>query len=131
MVEKEMAQLKAIKDEKEQEKMSKYKKRITSLEELHQVIDALETLNKKYVITKRIEVIHLKVANQKYPVDVWYVEEIDDTPKKYCSGQEIVKSVCRDCGTWITGKENMLEGKSCGFCFSHNTTIVPLDSDNN
>jgi len=55
MVEKEMAQLKAIKDEKEQEEMSKYKKQITSLEELHEVIDALEILNKKYVITKVIQ----------------------------------------------------------------------------
>lgn len=77
VVEKEMAQLKAIRDEKEQEKMSKYKKQITSLEELHQVIDALEILNKKYVITKRIEVIHLKVANQKYPATIWYVEEVE------------------------------------------------------
>ncbi|WP_240687580.1 hypothetical protein [Bacillus sp. SYJ] len=89
MVEKEMAQLKAIKDEKEQEKMSKYKKRITSLEELHQVIDALETLNKKYVITKRIEVIHLKVANQKYPVTIWYVEEIDEKSQGEIAGEAV------------------------------------------
>lgn len=129
MVEKEMAQLKAIKDEKEQEEMSKYKKQITSLDELHKVIDALETLNKKYVITKRIEARCVPVTNMKYPVTIWYVEEVDDAVKKYCSGQEIVKSVCHDCGVGITGKENMLEGKSCGFCFSHNTTIVPLKKE--
>ncbi|HFK1745821.1 hypothetical protein [Bacillus cereus] len=56
MIEKELAQLKSIiKDEKEQEEMSKYKKRITSLDELHQITDVLETLNKKYVITKVIQ----------------------------------------------------------------------------
>ncbi|MCU5028566.1 hypothetical protein [Bacillus thuringiensis] len=88
MVEKEMAQLKAIKDEKEQEEMSKYKKQITSLEELHQVIDALETLNKKYVITKAIQKNEFIPTGYKCLFSMWYVEEIDDTPKKYCSGVE-------------------------------------------
>ncbi|SCC01838.1 hypothetical protein [Bacillus wiedmannii] len=88
MVEKEMAQLKAMKDEKEREEMSKYKKQITSLEELHQVIDALETLNKKYVITKKIEYRVLPFTDNKYPANVWYVEEIDDTTKVFCDGEE-------------------------------------------
>ncbi|EEL73108.1 hypothetical protein bcere0027_56160 [Bacillus cereus AH676] len=128
MVEKEMAQLKAIKDEKEQEEMSKYKKQITSLEELHQVIDALETLNKKYVITKVIQQNETLPMGNRYYASIWYVEEVD-VIKKQSADDEIVKFVCRDCGTWITGKENILEGKSCGFCFSHNTTIVSLDKD--
>lgn len=128
MVEKEMAQLKAIKDEKEQKEMSKYKKQITSLEELHQVIDALETLNKKYVITKVIQQNETLPMGSRYYVSIWYVEEVD-VIKKQSDGDEIVKFVCRDCGTWFTGKENMLEGKSCGFCFSHNTTIVPLKKE--
>ncbi|MGE8013244.1 hypothetical protein [Bacillus mycoides] len=128
MVEKEMAQLKSIKDEKEREEMSKYKKRITSLEELHQVIDALETLNKKYVITKGIEVRHLIATNQRYPVTIWYVEEVD-VPKKYSDGEEIVKLICHDCGTSVTGKRIYLEGKGCLHNLKHNTTIVPLNSD--
>ncbi|SCM13145.1 hypothetical protein [Bacillus wiedmannii] len=78
MVEKEMAQLKSIKDEKEQEEMSKYKKQITSLEELHQVIDALETLNKKYVITKVIQKNEFIPTGYKCLFSMWYVEEIDD-----------------------------------------------------
>lgn len=78
MVEKEMAQLKAIKDEKEQEEMSKYKKQITSLEELHQVIDALETLNKKYIITKVIQKNEFIPTGHKCLFSMWYVEEIDD-----------------------------------------------------
>lgn len=77
MVEKEMAQLKAIKDEKEQEEMSKYKKQITSLEELHQVIDALETLNKKYVITKVIQQNENLPMGNRYYKSIWYVEEVD------------------------------------------------------
>ncbi|MGH1092474.1 hypothetical protein [Bacillus thuringiensis] len=36
-------------------KMTLYKKRIESLDELHEVIDALETLGKEYKIVKRIE----------------------------------------------------------------------------
>ena len=78
MVEKEMAQLKAIKDEKEQEEMSKYKKQITSLDELHQVIDALETLNKKYVITKLVQKNEFIPTGYKCLFSMWYVEEIDD-----------------------------------------------------
>lgn len=71
MVEKEMAQLKAIKDEKEQEEMSKYKKRITSLEELHQVIDALGILNKKYMITKVIQKNEFIPTGYKCLVSMW------------------------------------------------------------
>lgn len=78
MVEKEMAQLKSIKDEKEQEEMSKYKKQITSLEELHQVIDALETLNKKYLIRKVAQKNEVIPSGGKYVRSIWYVEEIDD-----------------------------------------------------
>ncbi|KLA12528.1 hypothetical protein B4087_5000 [Bacillus cereus] len=128
MVEKEMAQLKAIKDEKEYEDMSKYKGRIESVEKLHQVIDALETLNKKYVITKKIEYRILPFTDNKYPVTIWYVEEVD-VPKKYSDGEEIVKLICHDCGTSVTGKRIYLEGKGCFHNLKHNTTIVPLDSD--
>ncbi len=78
MVEKEMAQLKAIKDEKEQEEMSKYKKQITSLEELHQVINALETLSKKYLIRKLVQKNEVIPSGGKYLRSIWYVEEIDD-----------------------------------------------------
>ncbi|MED2903891.1 MULTISPECIES: hypothetical protein [Bacillus cereus group] len=78
MVEKEMAQLKAIKDEKEYEDMSKYKKQITSLEELHNVIDALETLKKKYVITKVIQNNEFIPSGHKCLFSMWYVEEIVD-----------------------------------------------------
>ncbi|WP_255265676.1 hypothetical protein [Bacillus cereus] len=77
MVEKEMAQLKAIKDEKEQEEMSKYKKQITSLEELHKVIDALETLNKKYVITKVVQKNETLPIGNRYLFNVWFIEEIE------------------------------------------------------
>lgn len=78
MVEKEMAQLKAIKDEKEQEEMGKYKKQITSLEELHNVIDALETLSKKYLIRKLVQKNEVIPSGGKYLRSIWYVEEIDD-----------------------------------------------------
>ncbi|WP_257206186.1 hypothetical protein [Bacillus wiedmannii] len=78
MVEKEIAQLKSIKDEKEQEEMSKYKKQITSLEELHQVIDALETLSKKYLIRKVAQKNEVIPSGGKYLRSIWYVEEIDD-----------------------------------------------------
>ncbi|WP_263704469.1 hypothetical protein [Bacillus thuringiensis] len=77
MVEKEMAQLKSIKDEKEQEEMSKYKKQITSLEELHQVIDAFETLKKKYVITKVLQKNETLPIGNRYHFSVWFIEEIE------------------------------------------------------
>lgn len=109
MVEKEMEQLKSIKDEKEQEEMSKYKKKITSLEELHQVIDALETLNKKYVITKVVQQNETLPKANRYPFNVWYVEEVD-VLKKYSDGEEIVKFICKDCGTSFRGKR---ENKEC------------------
>ncbi|MDZ5607039.1 hypothetical protein U2I54_08000 [Bacillus pseudomycoides] len=90
MVEKEMAQLKAMKEEEEkrQEEMSKYTKRIESLEELYQVIDALETLDKKYVIIKKVTMKEMIVTGQSYPVNDWYVEEVD-TSKVYSDGEEI------------------------------------------
>ncbi|EJQ44008.1 hypothetical protein IEQ_04795 [Bacillus cereus BAG6X1-2] len=128
MVEKEMAQLKSIKDEKEQKEMSKYKKQITSLDELHQVIDALETLNKKYVITKVVQKNETLPKANRYPFNVWHVEEVD-VLKNYSDGEEIVKLVCRDCGISIKGKRVSLEGKSCIHCFNHNTAIVPLDKE--
>ncbi|WP_255285553.1 hypothetical protein [Bacillus wiedmannii] len=87
MVEKEMAQLKAIKDEKEQEEMGKYKKQITSLEELHQVIDALETLSKKYLIRKLAQKNEVIPSGGKYLRNIWYVEEVD-VLKKYSDGEE-------------------------------------------
>lgn len=77
MVEKEMAQLKSIKDEKEQEEMSKYKKQITSLDELYQVIDALETLNKKYLIRKVVQKNEVIPSGGKYLRNIWYVEEVE------------------------------------------------------
>ncbi|BAR81204.1 uncharacterized protein KNN_00327 [Bacillus thuringiensis serovar tolworthi] len=128
MVEKEMAQLKSIKDEKEQEEMSRYKKQITSLDELHEVIDALETLNKKYVIKKVIQQNEILPMGNRYYTSIWYVEEID-VLKKYSDGEEIVKLVCKDCGVEVKGKRNSLEGKSCIHCFNHNTTIVPLNKE--
>lgn len=78
MLEKEMAQLKSIKDEKGQKEMSKYRKQITSLDELHQVIDALETLNKKYLIRKVAQKNEVIPSGGKYLRNIWYVEEIDD-----------------------------------------------------
>ncbi|MDA2112222.1 MULTISPECIES: hypothetical protein [Bacillus cereus group] len=129
MVEKKIAQLKSIKDEKEQEEMSKYKKQITSLDELHKVIDALETLNKKYVITKVIQQNETLPKGNRYYVSIWYVEEVD-VIKKQSDGDEIVKLVCRDCGTSFRGERKRLEGMSCIYCFNNNTTIVSLDSDN-
>ncbi|MRB05979.1 hypothetical protein GH876_29030 [Bacillus thuringiensis] len=128
MVEKEMAQLKSIKDEKEQEEMSKYKKQITSLDELHKVIDALETLNKKYVITKVVHKNETLPKTNRYPFNVWHIEEVDGI-KRYSDGEEIVKLVCNDCGTSITGKRVLLEGKCCIHSVTHNTTIVPLDKE--
>ncbi|EOO04912.1 hypothetical protein IAW_05729 [Bacillus cereus str. Schrouff] len=86
MVEKEMAQLKAMKGEKKQEEMSKYKKQITSLEELHKVIDALETLNKKYVITKGRQKKEIIPTEQRYYESIWYAEEVD-VLKKYSDGE--------------------------------------------
>jgi hypothetical protein len=128
MVEKEMAQLKAIKDEKEQDEMSKYKERIESVEKLHQVIDALETLKKKYVITKVVQQNETLPMGNRYYVSIWYVEEVD-VIKKQSDGDEIVKLVCNDCGTSITGKRILLEGKCCIHSVTHNTTIVPLDKE--
>jgi len=106
--------------------MSKYKKKITSLDELHKVIDALETLNKKYVITKVVRKNETLPKTNRYPFNVWYVEEVD-VIKRYSDGEEIVKLVCKDCGTSCTGKRNLLEGMNCIYCFNHNTTIVPLE----
>lgn len=128
MVEKEMAQLKAIKDEKEQDEMSKYKERIESVEKLHQVIDALETLNKKYVITKVVQQNETLPMANRYYVSIWYVEEVD-VINKQSDGNEIVELVCNDCGTSITGKRILLEGKCCIHSVTHNTTIVPLDKE--
>ncbi|EPZ0458942.1 hypothetical protein ACXI9T_004209 [Bacillus paranthracis] len=77
MVEKEMAQLKSIKDEKEKKEMSKYKKQITSLDELYQVIDALEVLNKKYLIRKLVQKNEFIPSGGKYLRNIWYVEEVE------------------------------------------------------
>ena len=131
MVEKEMAQLKVIKDEKEKEEMSKYKERIESVEKLHQVIDALETLNKKYVITKVAQQNETLPMGNRYYVNVWYVEEVD-VIKKQSDGEEIVILVCKDCGISFRGKRNLLEGiegMHCVCCYKNNTTIVPLKKE--
>ncbi|OUB57061.1 hypothetical protein BK716_06955 [Bacillus thuringiensis serovar higo] len=108
--------------------MYKYKKQITSLDELHKVIDALETLNKKYVITKVVQKNEIIPSGVKYVRSIWYVEEID-VPKKYSDGEEMVKLICHDCGTSIIGKRIYLEGKGCIHNLKHNTTIVPLDKE--
>ncbi|HDR3902944.1 TPA: hypothetical protein QCO88_005630, partial [Bacillus cereus] len=92
------------------------------------VIDALETLKREYQIIKKIEWSVPKSPLPKLPKNVWYVEEIDAS-KVFSDGEEIVKLVCNNCGTAITGKRNLLEGKCCIHSVTHNTTIVPLDSD--
>lgn len=53
-----------------------YKKRIESLDELHQVIAAFETLGKEYKIVKRIEWIESKPPLPTLPMGVWIVEEL-------------------------------------------------------
>ena len=56
--------------------MTVYKKRIESLDELHEVIDALETLGKEYMINKSIEWSDPKPPLPKLPKNVWDVEEV-------------------------------------------------------
>ncbi|WP_242476224.1 MULTISPECIES: hypothetical protein [Bacillus cereus group] len=128
MVEKEMAQLKAIKDEKEQDEMSKYKKQITSLEELHQIINALETLKKEYQIIRKIEWSESQFPLPNFPKNVWYVEEVNAS-KVSSDCNEIVKLVCNDCGTSFRGERKRLEERSCIYCFKDNTKIVLLDKE--
>ncbi|MEN3130370.1 hypothetical protein [Bacillus albus] len=111
-----------------EKKMCSYKKCIESLDELHKVIDALETLKKEYQIIKKIEWSKPQSALPKLPKNVWYVEEVDAS-KIFSDGEEIVKLVCNDCGTSCRGKRNLLEGMSCIYCFNHNTTIVCLDKE--
>ncbi|MEC2865978.1 hypothetical protein BK767_11500 [Bacillus thuringiensis serovar kyushuensis] len=57
--------------------MSKYKKKITSLDELHKVIDALEALKKEYQIIKKIEWSEPQSPLPKLTKNVWYVEEVE------------------------------------------------------
>lgn len=57
--------------------MSRYKKRIESLEELHRVMEALDALEKIYVIAKEIEYKTTAITEEEYSVVSWYVEEID------------------------------------------------------
>ncbi|OUB88759.1 hypothetical protein BK784_27110 [Bacillus thuringiensis serovar medellin] len=109
--------------------MFSYKKRIESLDELHKVIDALETLKKEYQIIKKIEWSEPKSPLPKLPKNVWYVEEVNISKVFFTDADAIVKLVCKDCGTSCTGKRNLLEGMNCIYCFKHNTTIVPLDKE--
>ncbi|MGG0008364.1 hypothetical protein [Bacillus tropicus] len=57
--------------------MYMYHKRIESVSELHEVIDALETLKRKYQIIKKIEWSEPKSPLPKLPKNVWYVEEVE------------------------------------------------------
>ncbi|MGG5740483.1 hypothetical protein [Bacillus cereus group sp. IBL03679] len=108
--------------------MRRYKKRIESLEELHKVMEALDVLEKTYVITKEMEQKTTAITKEEYSVVSWRVEEVD-TFKDFCDGEEIVKLVCNDCGTSFTGKRILVEGKGCIHSVTHNTTIVPLDKE--
>ncbi|MCR6850707.1 hypothetical protein P5G86_18970 [Paenibacillus jamilae] len=109
--------------------MFSYKKRIESLDELHKVIDALETLKKEYQIIKKIEWSEPKSPLPKLPKNVWYVEEVDTSKIFFTDADAIVKLVCKNCGISCRGKRNLLEGMSCIYCFNHNTTIVSLDKE--
>ncbi|HDR7708587.1 TPA: hypothetical protein QCX89_000491 [Bacillus cereus] len=108
--------------------MSKYKKQITSLEELHQIINALETLKKEYQIIRKIEWSESQFPLPNFPKNVWYVEEVN-VSKVSSDCNEIVKLVCNDCGTSFRGERKRLEGRSCIYCFKHNTKIVLLDKE--
>lgn len=125
MVEKEMAQLKLINEERREKEMSKYKERFTSLEEVKQVIEALETLGKEYTVTKKIKYGNVPITKDIYPISVWDIEELE-TSKMFTNREEIVKLVCQDCGTSITGKRISLEGKNCIHNVTHKTILVPL-----
>ncbi|MCQ6302105.1 hypothetical protein [Bacillus cereus] len=57
--------------------MHMYHKRIESVGELHEVIDALETLGKEYTIVKKIEWTEHKPPLPKLARKVWIVEELE------------------------------------------------------
>ncbi|MEI4616385.1 hypothetical protein [Bacillus cereus] len=54
-----------------------YHKRIESLGELHEVIDALETLGKEYKVVKKIEWTEPEPPLPKLPRKVWVVRELE------------------------------------------------------
>nr|WP_207193735.1 hypothetical protein [Bacillus sp. TH13] len=91
-------------------------------------MEALDTLGKEYIVQKKIEYKTVPINKHKYPVNVWFIEEVN-TSKVISDGNEIVKLICNDCGTSITGKRILLEGKCCIHNLKHNTTIVLLDKE--
>lgn len=103
-----------------------YKKRIESLDELHKVMEAMDTLGKEYIVQKKIEYKTVPINKHKYPVNIWFIEEVNAS-KVSSDCNEIVKLVCNDCGTSFRGERKRLEGRSCIYCFKHNTKIVLLD----
>lgn len=105
-----------------------YKKRIESVDELHKTMEALDILGKEYIVQKKIEYKTVPINEHKYPVNVWFIEEVN-TSKVFSDDDEIVKLVCNDCGTSFRGERKRLEGRSCIYCFKHNTTIISLDKE--
>ncbi|WP_144489665.1 hypothetical protein [Bacillus thuringiensis] len=88
-----------------------YKKRIESLDELHQVIEALETLGKEYMIVKRIEWSEPKPPRPKLRKNVWDVEEVG-AKAFFTDANTNVKLICKECGTSMK--------KGCIHCVTHN-----------
>ncbi|MEN3133092.1 hypothetical protein [Bacillus albus] len=76
--------------------MCKYKKRIESLDELHKVIDALETLKKEYQIIKKIEWSEPKSPLPKLPKNIWYVEEVEAPKVFFADADAIVRIICKE-----------------------------------
>ncbi|PFS09624.1 hypothetical protein COK55_27095 [Bacillus cereus] len=81
--------------------MGLYKKCIESSEELHKVMEALDALEKTYVITKEMEHETTAITKEEYSVVSWHVEEVDtskvfftdaDATAKlvFCDGEELV-----------------------------------------
>ncbi|SCN42941.1 Uncharacterized protein BC88300_04634 [Bacillus cytotoxicus] len=70
------------------------------------------------------ERINTKIVQHNHPI----MEDVGSS-KVFVDGEEVVKLVCCDCGVDVKGKRISLEGKSCIYCFNHNTTIVPLDKE--
>ncbi|HEK9103315.1 TPA: hypothetical protein SUB30_004789 [Bacillus pseudomycoides] len=55
--------------------MNKYTEDVESVESLHRVMEALDILEKEYVITKKIEVRKMVISKEEFKVNIWHIEE--------------------------------------------------------
>lgn len=89
---------------------------------------SIDKINRTY-----IHVEHVPSDNKRFNTEVIQhnhpiVEDVN-TSNVGIDGAEIVKLVCQDCGTSITGKRVSLEGKNCIHNITHKTMLIPLSKE--